>query len=57
MIHREEDRILSLEVGEEMTINFDSLFNELLGDCKKLMKEHKKVRKEIRRLLKIDVGW
>lgn len=57
MIHREEDRILSLEVGEELTINFDSLFNELLGDCKKLMKEHEKVRKEIRRLLKIDAGW
>lgn len=56
IIHREEERILSLEVGEELIINFDSLFNELLVECKKLMKEHKLVRKEIRRLLRIDVG-
>lgn len=54
IIHREEDKILSLQVGEELTINFDSLFNELLGECKVLMKEHKLVRKEIRRLLQID---
>lgn len=54
IIHREEDKILSLQVGEEFTINFDSLFNELLGECKGLMKEHKLVRKEIRRLLQID---
>lgn len=54
IIHREEDKILSLQVGEELIINFDSLFNELLGECKGLMKEHKLVRKEIRRLLQID---
>ena len=54
IIHREEERILSLAIGEELTINFDSLFNELLGECKVLMKEHKLVRKEIRRLLQID---
>ena len=54
IIHREEDKILSLQAGEEITINFDSLFNELLGECKGLMKEHKLVRKEIRRLLQID---
>lgn len=52
--HGEEDKILSLTVGKELTINFDSLFNELLGECKGLMKEHKLVRKEIRRLLQID---
>jgi hypothetical protein len=54
IIHREEDKILSLQVGEELTINFDSLFNELLGECKGLMKGHILVRKEIRRLLQID---
>ena len=54
IIQREEDEILSLPVGEELVINFDSLFNELLGECKVLMKEHKLVRKEIRRLLQID---
>ena len=54
IIQREEDKILSLPVGEELVINFDSLFNELLGECKVLMKEHKLVRKEIRRLLQID---
>ena len=54
IIHREEDKILSLTMGEELTINFDSLFNELLGESKVLMKEHRLVRKEIRRLLQID---
>ncbi len=57
LVKREEDKILNAEVGEEIEIVFDSLFNELLESSKRLRKEHKLVRKEIRRLLKIDMRW
>lgn len=57
IIRREEEKVLNAECGEEIIINFDSLFNEILKSCKALMKEHELVRKEIRRLLKIDVRW
>lgn len=57
MIEREEARILTADEGEEIVIDFDSLFNELLGCCDELMKQHELVRKEIRKLLKIDARW
>lgn len=57
MIEREEERILTADEGEEIVINFDSLFNELLGSCDELMKQHELVRREIRKLLKIDERW
>ncbi len=57
IVRREEDKIINAEEGEAVVIEFDDLFNELLESCKKIKREHKLVRKEIHRLLKIDMRW
>lgn len=54
IVNREEEKIFEAECGEKVEINFDPFMNEILEDSGKLMKKYDLVKREIRRLLKIE---
>ena len=59
IVLREEDKIFRSSGGEEITINFDKMCNELIEDksTKILFRKYNSLKREIRRSLKIDAHW
>ena len=59
IILQEEDRVFKCRGGEEITINFDKMFNELIEDksVKRLFRKYNSLKREIRKSLKIDARW
>lgn len=59
IVLREENMILQSRGGEEITINFDRMYNELIEDksTKRLFRKYHSLKREIRKSLKIDAHW
>ena len=59
IVLREEDKIFRSRGGEEITINFDKMCNELIEDksTKILFRKYNSLKREIRKSLKIDAHW
>jgi len=59
IVLQEEDKVLQGKGGEEITINFDKMFNELIADkvTKRLFRKYNSLKQEIRKSLKIDARW
>lgn len=59
IVFREEDKIFRGKSGDEITINFDKMFNELIAEksTKRLFRKYNSLKREIRKSLKIDAHW
>lgn len=59
IIRREEDKVLRGRKGEEITIDFSKMFNELISapSTKKLFGKYNSLKRAIRKSLKIDARW
>lgn len=57
IIRTQEERILTAEAGQEVKINFYKLVNNVMENHKMIEKNYEQVKKEIRKLLKVDAHW
>ncbi len=59
IVLQEEDKIFQGKGGEEITIDFDKMLNELIADksTKRLFRKYNSLKREIRKSLKIDARW
>lgn len=59
IILQEEDKVLRGRKGEEITIDFAKILNELISDksTKILCRKYNSLKREIRKSLKIDAHW
>ncbi|MCM1038058.1 MAG: hypothetical protein NC434_01960 [Ruminococcus sp.] len=59
IVLQEEDKIFQGKAGEEIIIDFDKMFNELIADksTKRLFRKYNSLKREIRKSLRIDARW